>query len=231
MRRRAEAQRVHRRDRPRAHGEDVAQDAADAGRRALIGLDEGGVVVALHLEDDASPSPISTTPAFSPGPWMTRGPVGQRAQPFLGGFVRAVLVPHGREDAEFGEGRLAADQRGCADIRPASARATRSATSVRVRDGKTETMDGPFAETKEHLGGYYLMECADLDEAIKWAAQIPGAKLRHRRTTPHCGLWVNPHGLTQRSVPPAGADPCGKNRGRILAALIARLSVIFESGR
>ena len=50
--RRAEAQRVHRRDRPRAHGEDVAQDAADAGRRALIGLDVGGVVVALHLEDD-----------------------------------------------------------------------------------------------------------------------------------------------------------------------------------
>ena len=52
MVRRAEAQRVQRRDRPRAHGEDVAQDAADAGRRALIGLDEGGVVVALHLEDD-----------------------------------------------------------------------------------------------------------------------------------------------------------------------------------
>lgn len=52
-----------------------------------------------------------------------------------------------------------------------------AATSVRVRVGKTETMDGPFAETKEHLGGYYLMECADLDEAIKWAAQIPGAKL------------------------------------------------------
>jgi hypothetical protein len=72
--RRAEAQRVHRRDGPRAHGEDVAQDAADAGRRALVGLDVGGVVVAFHLEDDASPSPISTTPAFSPGPWMTCGP-------------------------------------------------------------------------------------------------------------------------------------------------------------
>ena len=47
----AEAQRVEQRDRPRAHGEHVAQDAADAGRRALVGLDEGGVVVALHLED------------------------------------------------------------------------------------------------------------------------------------------------------------------------------------
>ena len=48
---RAEAQEVERGDRPRAHGEDVAQNAADPGRRALIGLDEGGVVVALHLED------------------------------------------------------------------------------------------------------------------------------------------------------------------------------------
>ena len=47
----AEAQRVQQRDRPRAHGEDVAHDAADAGRRALVGLDVGGVVVALHLED------------------------------------------------------------------------------------------------------------------------------------------------------------------------------------
>lgn len=50
-----------------------------------------------------------------------------------------------------------------------------TATSLRVRGGKTETMDGPFAETKEHLGGYYLIDCANLDEALKWAAQIPGA--------------------------------------------------------
>jgi hypothetical protein len=53
---------------------------------------------------------------------------------------------------------------------------TSAATSVRVRGGKVETMDGPFAETKEHLGGYYLMDCADIDEAIRWAAQIPGAR-------------------------------------------------------
>ncbi len=50
-----------------------------------------------------------------------------------------------------------------------------TATSVRVRGGKTETMDGPFAETKEHLGGYYLIEAPDLDAAIKWAAKIPTA--------------------------------------------------------
>jgi hypothetical protein len=80
----AEAQRVHRRDGPRAHGEDVAQDAAHAGGRALVGLDVGGVVVALHLEDHACPSPISTTPAFSPGPQITCGPsVGRVRSHFL----------------------------------------------------------------------------------------------------------------------------------------------------
>ena len=53
---------------------------------------------------------------------------------------------------------------------------TRSATTVHVRDGKTITTDGPFAETKEQLGGFYLLDCKDLDEAIELAAQIPGAK-------------------------------------------------------
>ena len=51
-----------------------------------------------------------------------------------------------------------------------------TATTVRVRDGDTLVTDGPFAETKEILGGYYLVECADLDEAIAIAAKIPGAK-------------------------------------------------------
>ena len=53
---------------------------------------------------------------------------------------------------------------------------TSTATTVRVQNGKTVTTDGPFAETKEQLGGYYLLNCKDLDEAIKWAAKIPGAK-------------------------------------------------------
>lgn len=48
-----------------------------------------------------------------------------------------------------------------------------TATRVRVRGGKTETMDGPFAETKEQLGGYYVLDCKDLDEAIKYAAMMP----------------------------------------------------------
>jgi hypothetical protein len=53
---------------------------------------------------------------------------------------------------------------------------TSTATTVRVRDGRTLTTDGPFAETKEALGGFYLLEAADLDEAIAYAAMIPGAR-------------------------------------------------------
>ena len=52
---------------------------------------------------------------------------------------------------------------------------TETATTLRLRGGKVETMDGPFAETKEHLGGYYLMEVPDLDTALKYAAMIPTA--------------------------------------------------------
>jgi len=53
---------------------------------------------------------------------------------------------------------------------------TTTATTVRVRDGKMLTTDGPFAETREQLGGYYLVEAKDLDAALGIAARIPGAK-------------------------------------------------------
>jgi hypothetical protein len=52
---------------------------------------------------------------------------------------------------------------------------TDTATTVRVREGKRVITDGPFAETKEWLGGFYTFECASLDEALDWAAKIPGA--------------------------------------------------------
>ena len=61
--------------------------------------------------------------------------------------------------------------RGGARLRPSA-----SATTLRVRDGEALITDGPFAETKEHLGGYYVIEAADLDEALAWAAKIPGAR-------------------------------------------------------
>ena len=53
---------------------------------------------------------------------------------------------------------------------------TSTATSVRVRNGDTLTTDGPFAETKDQLGGFYLVDCKDLDEAIEVAAGIPDAR-------------------------------------------------------
>jgi hypothetical protein len=53
---------------------------------------------------------------------------------------------------------------------------TQAATTVRVRDGQTLTTDGPFAETKEALGGFYLIDVASIDEALEWAAKIPGAR-------------------------------------------------------
>jgi hypothetical protein len=54
-------------------------------------------------------------------------------------------------------------------------RETNAATTVRVVDGKTQVLDGPYAETKEQLGGYYLIDVADLDAALSWAARCPGA--------------------------------------------------------
>ena len=54
---------------------------------------------------------------------------------------------------------------------------TSTATTVRVRNGKVSTTDGPFAETKEQLGGYYLLEARDLNEAVQVASRIPGARL------------------------------------------------------
>ena len=48
-------------------------------------------------------------------------------------------------------------------------------TTVRVRNGKTEVLDGPYAETKEQLGGYYMIDVPDLDAALSWAARCPGA--------------------------------------------------------
>jgi hypothetical protein len=54
---------------------------------------------------------------------------------------------------------------------------TETATSVQVRDGERLVTDGPFAETKEQLGGYYIVEADSIDEAIDWAAKIPSARL------------------------------------------------------
>ena len=107
----AEGQRVHGGDRPGAHGEHVAENAADTGRRALIGLDVGRVVVALHLEDgDVAVADVDDAGIFAGSDDDLVALGRQRLQPLLGGFVRAVLVPHRREDAEFRQRRLLPDQ-------------------------------------------------------------------------------------------------------------------------
>jgi hypothetical protein len=62
--------------------------------------------------------------------------------------------------------------------------APETATTVRVQDGKTLTTDGPFAETKEVLGGYYLIDVETLDEALEWAAKIPSARYGHIEVRP-----------------------------------------------
>lgn len=82
------------------------------------------------------------------------------------------------EDRRIREGHRAvmeeADRRGV--LRGAEPLApTTTATTVRVQDGKVAITDGPFAETKEQLAGYYILECRDLDEALEWAARIPTA--------------------------------------------------------
>ena len=111
MRRRTKAQRIHGGDGTRAHGEDVTQDAADACGRALIRLDVRWVVVAFHLEDDClTIANIHDACIFAGAANDAGAGGGQRAQPFLGGFVRAMLVPHGREDAKFGQRRFATDE-------------------------------------------------------------------------------------------------------------------------
>lgn len=77
------------------------------------------------------------------------------------------------EYTEFTKGIIQAGQFKAGDrLKPTSA-----ATTVRVRNGQVATTDGPFAETREQLGGYYLIDAKNLDEAIAIAARIPGARV------------------------------------------------------
>jgi hypothetical protein len=80
----------------------------------------------------------------------------------------AILAEYGEVMAKWGErGILQGGER----LQPVA-----DATTVRVRKGDIVTTDGPFAETKEQIAGYFLVDCKDLDEAIEVAAQIPGAR-------------------------------------------------------
>ena len=90
---------------------------------------------------------------------------------------RSALSPAAREQmlADYGAFTKAAKDAGVW-LAGSALKGPDTATTIRVRGGETLHTDGPFAETKEQLGGYYLLECKDLDEALKWAAKIPTAK-------------------------------------------------------
>ena len=79
------------------------------------------------------------------------------------------------EYTEFGETAGAAGVIGGGEALQPTATATTIKVTGGAKGGDVVTTDGPFAETKEVLGGFYLLDCADLDDALKWASQIPGA--------------------------------------------------------
>ena len=82
--------------------------------------------------------------------------------------IKAMMAAYGAFGEEIEEAGVHLGGEG---LQPSS-----TATTVSVRDGEKVVTDGPFAETKEQLGGYYLLECRDLDEAVEWAAKVPGAQ-------------------------------------------------------
>ena len=95
----------------------------------------------------------------------------------------AAITTMTAEYTEFTKGIIQAGQFKAGDrLKPTS-----SASTVRVRNGKTAITDGPFAETREQLGGYYLVEAKNLDEATAIAARIPGAKWGSIEVRP---IWV-----------------------------------------
>jgi hypothetical protein len=100
--------------------------------------------------------------------------------------MRYLLLIYGNESAELNptemEGMMSAYNAFTDEVKASGAylggealQPTATATTVRVRSGDTQLTDGPFAETKEQLGGFYLVDCKDLDQAIAYAGKIPGA--------------------------------------------------------
>ncbi len=80
--------------------------------------------------------------------------------------------------AVYAQYRAFSDEAGTAGVMAGGAElaSTRDATTVRVRDGESLVTDGPYAEVKEALGGYFIFECESMDEAVEYAAKIPGAE-------------------------------------------------------
>ncbi len=80
-----------------------------------------------------------------------------------------------------------------------------TATTVRVTDGKTQVLDGPYAETREQLGGFFIIDAPDLDAALAWAARCPGARIGTMEVRP---IMPQP-GMSQSATSQSGADARG----------------------
>ena len=92
-------------------------------------------------------------------------------------FAMMASNPEAQQQMYAAFGRYGADMREAGILRGgAELKPTHSATTVRVQGGKTVTTDGPFAETREQLGGYYLIDVPNLDQAVHWAARCPAAQ-------------------------------------------------------
>lgn len=112
----------------------------------------------------------------------------------------ADAAAHFAEYAEFTAGiRASGHFADCNRLLPPA-----TAVTVRVRDGKVSTTDGPYAETKEQFGGYYVIEARDLNEAIRVAAKIPGARLGCVEVRP---IADDPTTLRALGLPDAAAHP------------------------
>lgn len=98
--------------------------------------------------------------------------------------------PNTPEEQQAAQGAWAAllrDAREAGVLESAGGLPNGNTTTLRVREGKTLITDGPFAETHEQLGGYFLLNCQDLDEALAWAAKIPAAQYGSIEVRP---LWT-----------------------------------------
>src|SRR5262249_1109734 len=104
---------------------------------------------------------------------------------------------------------------GANQLQPAS-----TATVVHVEDGKTLTTDGPFAETKEVLGGYYLIDVESLDEALQAAAMIPSARYGHIEVRPIGVREAEVASWRSSSVPPATSAPA-RSRSSAASSVIS----------
>ena len=119
------------------------------------------------------------------------------------GEARQLLAAWNSATSQMAEAGVLID---CGPLQPPSA-----STTVSVRDGETLLTDGPAAEIKEHFGGFTLIECADLDEALKWAARVPTASDGRVEVRPFVPVMASPVVASPVVASPVVASPVVAN--------------------